>query len=251
MKWIQTQAVVKARQNSPFSRTEPLTHLHLTHTSLLLPLRWLYAKATSCPLKTSTEEQCCFINGNSRHCRTRILEVSMVNKDEAWIKQDAESTRNLGRRVEKREGEIIISKLDIRQRKFYYFSSAKLWPLHSRSQMWVSFLTNLSVLWEMKRINIFHELDNIEWRRACLLPAGSITYTHLKPSNYPKNQKTHPKRIGSTKRVQGKAVLYLSRHKSWVYYPSSKFRKNYNSGVQGYYTSEHLVIENIKIIALR
>lgn len=40
------------------------------------------------------------INRSSFPCRTRILEVPMVNKDEAWIKQDAESTGNL----EKREG---------------------------------------------------------------------------------------------------------------------------------------------------
>lgn len=32
---------------------------------------------------------------------TRILEVSVVNKNEAWIKQYAESTGNLERRIEK------------------------------------------------------------------------------------------------------------------------------------------------------
>lgn len=144
MKLIQTQAVVKARQNSPFLRTKPLTHLHLTHTSLLLPLRWLgILKWPPAQLKTSTEEQCYFIIGNSRHSRTRILEVSVVNKDEAWIKQDAESTGNLGRRIKKREEEIIILKLDIRQRKFYYFFSAKLSPstVHPRCRnlFWLIF----------------------------------------------------------------------------------------------------------------
>lgn len=50
------------------------------------------------------------MNRNSFPCRTRILEVPMVNKDEAWVKQDAKSTGNLARRIKKERGKIISSK---------------------------------------------------------------------------------------------------------------------------------------------
>lgn len=67
------------------------------------------------------------INRNSFPCRTRILEVPMVNKDEAWIKQDAKSTGNLEKRMKKERGKIISPKLGIRQRNFS-FSRTKMCP---------------------------------------------------------------------------------------------------------------------------
>lgn len=49
------------------------------------------------------KEQHYFINANSLHftAKKRILEVSVVNKNEAWIKKYAESTGNLNRRIKK------------------------------------------------------------------------------------------------------------------------------------------------------
>lgn len=39
----------------------------------------------------------------SFHCKKRILEVSVVNKNEAWIKKYTESTGNLNRRIKERK----------------------------------------------------------------------------------------------------------------------------------------------------
>lgn len=100
------------------------------------PLRRLHIeRQPSSQLKTSTKEQCYFVNGNSFHGRTRILEVSMVNKNEAWIKQYTESTGNLERRINKGEGKIISFKLDVRQRNLILLLQYKNLPLHGASYM--------------------------------------------------------------------------------------------------------------------
>lgn len=68
----------------------------------------LYTKVTPC---SATKEQLFHQQELISPCRTRILEVPMVNKDEAWVKQDAESTGNLARRMKKREGKNNESKI--------------------------------------------------------------------------------------------------------------------------------------------
>lgn len=86
--------------------SSPIYPRHTVCSPVLLcgrqrPLRWNHLPPSQ--QKTTTERTALLHKCKlpSLHCKKRILEVSVVNKNEAWIKKYAESTGNLNRRIKK------------------------------------------------------------------------------------------------------------------------------------------------------